>query len=399
MKKTMWDLIRLLLPMNAEKRKAYGQATPYLGELELRHLKQLLKMDRTFPVAQNLKTTVTEDREWPLFKSHLKDDELQQFLATINTAIGQKVKHEVFIAFAPNALSRIAELLAPNIIGMTEVKRGVALTLFAKEPVHVLLLGDPGTGKTDLLRGLHQVAPISSYGLGSGSTAVGLAAMAKGNEIILGLLPLADGGIACIDELNLMKPRDMAALYNAMEKGFITYDKGSKHEQLPARVRLAAAGNPTGDTFIGKGVEALRKQVPFDDALLSRFHLLFMVRKPNDEEFRQIASAIVQNKHRLLSKEDAQFIKEYVGHALELDVQLDPHLEQEIMQFVKELKANERNYLVEIGPRTVVGLIRVAKAIARSNLSAQVDTDHLQLACTIMRSALTIRKPEKGKAA
>jgi replicative DNA helicase Mcm len=375
MKKTLWDLIKMLFPLRKEKKQAFEMATPYLDAGELRVLKQYLKLDRTFPVIQKFHTSkeVFADKEWPFFKSHLHDDELQRFLSNINTTMAEKAKHEAFIAFAPTALDRIAECIAPNIVGLEEMKQATSLQLFAKEAVHILLIGDPGTGKTDILRSVHQLAPIGSFGLGSGTSGAGLGAMAKGDEIIKGLLPMADLGIACIDELNLMKGKDVAALYNAMEKGFITYDKGGKHEQLPARVRICATANPSGDTFIGKSTEAIRKQIPFEDALLSRFHFVFIVRKPTDEEFAEITARIVTGKKARITKEDVLFIKEYVKYAHELEVTIDPRFEQQIVDFIKELKKDEKQFLMEVSARTVVGIVRVVKAISAAEHATSFD--------------------------
>jgi DNA replicative helicase MCM subunit Mcm2 (Cdc46/Mcm family) len=206
----------------------------------------------------------------------------------------------------------------------------------------------------------------------------------------------------------------MAALYNAMEKGFVTYDKGGKHLQVPARVRVCATANPIRDTFIGKGAETLKKQVPFGDALLTRFHLVFLVRKPTTEEFGQIAHHIIKHtggavgdgsatagtsggKTHGVTKEDAEFIKAYVDYASTVDVRIDPAYEQRIVDFVKELKADERKFIVEIGPRTVVGIVRVVKAVARAHLETSVTEAHLDRAFALLRTAMYVREPEPEK--
>ncbi len=402
-KKTLWDLVKLSLPMGREKRQAIKQATPYLDEQDIKQLRYYLKLDRAFAQTQSFATTKDffEDKEWVFFKTHISDDDLKKFLDRINKDICSKAKEEAFLEFAPKALSSISSLIAPNIIGMDGAKRAATAQLFAVEPMHILLIGDPGTGKTDILRGASKIAPIGSMGLGSGTSGAGLSVMAKGDTIIKGLLPMADGGIACIDELNLMKSKDAAALYNAMEKGFVTYDKGGKHEQLSAKVRVLATANPQGDTFIGKSVESLRKQIPFDDALLSRFHIIFIVRKATDEEFEQITKHIVQTHTETgsasikLGAGDIDFIKQYITYADKIDVKFDSTHEAKIVEFIKALKVDERKFLQEVGPRTVVGVIRIVKAIARSELAQAVDEDHLRVGFEIVKESLYVRKPDE----
>ncbi len=316
-------------------------------------------------------------------------------MGRINTRIAQQAHEVAFQKFAPHALDRISALIAPNIIGMGPHKRAMTLLLFAKDPVHILLIGDPGTGKTDILRSLQRLAPISSFGLGSGVSGVGLSAVAKGDVILKGLLPLADEGICCIDELNLIRPKDLASLYNAMEKGFVTYDKGTKHEQLDARVRVAATANPSTGSFVGHSAEVLRKQIPFDDPLLSRFHFLFVVRKPSDKEFEQIATKIVKGERYKVSDPDAAFVSLYLKRANEVDVSLDAQLEGRVVAFVRELKGDERKFLSEVGPRTVIGVLRAVHAVARAQLAPRATQKHVDVACALLREALYVRKPEE----
>lgn len=395
MAKRLGDLFRLAFPMNAEKSLIYGMAGKYLDDEDLSSLKHFLKLDRCFARIERFATQRFPDQEWPQFRSHLKGEELHEFLDRINKIIAEKAKLEAFLRFAPKAHDAIQGVIAPNIVGMDSEKISAGYQLFAEEPIHILLIGDPGTGKTDILRSVHTLAPIASFGLGSGVSGVGLSAAAKGDELLKGLLPLADGGIACIDELNLIKAKDLASLYNAMEKGFVSYDKGGKHETLSARVKVCATANPEHGQFVGKSAEVLRKQIPFTDALLSRFHLTFIVRKPSEKEFEEITKRIVQEKNESLAEGDVQFLKQYVAHALTIDVELDKQSELEVVGFIKRLKKDERKFIVEIGPRHVIGVVRLAKAIARAELAHTVTKDHIKEAFRLTEDALYVRRGEQ----
>jgi replicative DNA helicase Mcm len=275
---------------------------------------------------------------------------------------------------------------------MDDIKLSCAIQLFANEKSHILLLGDPGTGKTDIIRSASELHPISSFGLGSGTSGAGLGIAFRGDEMIKGLLPLANKGLCCIDELNLLKNEDRASLYNAMEKGFITYDKASKHIQVEADVSILATANPKGDKFVGWVVETLKKQLPFDSALLSRFHLIFLIRKPDIKEFLEITKHIIRGDKKKEIEANKKFVKEYVEYARSLEVEVPKVFEKNIGEFIKELKKNESKYLIEVSPRLVVGFIRFAKASARMDLRRYVTSIDLERVKKIFLSSLQIKK-------
>ncbi len=319
-----------------------------------------------------------------------KEESMKEFAEETNKKIREAIMQKQFEAFAKEAYEMLPTIIAPNIMGMEDVKTAAAIQLFATEPVHMLLLGDPGTGKTDILRGMSQLAPISAFGLGSGTSGVGLVATVKGKEILKGLLPMADGGLCAIDELNLMKDENRAGLYNAMEKGFVTYSKGGTHARFDARVNVIATANPRGDKFIGDDLKGFKKQLPFDSALLTRFHLMFIVRKPDIQMFSEISRKIVRNDKKTVSQADIDFVRQYVDRAAKIKVSFPKELEDEVVAFAEKLKSNEKHYLSEISPRIVVGLMNLAKAAARMELRDKVTQQDLERVEHLVEKSLSV---------
>ena len=130
------------------------------------------------------------------------------------------------IASRPDLYDVISRSIAPSIMGRVDIKKAIALQLFGgarkslpdgmrvRGDINVLLLGDPSTAKSQLLKFVEKVAPVAVYTSGKGSSAAGLTASvirdANTNEFYLegGAMVLADGGIVCIDEFDKMRVED-----------------------------------------------------------------------------------------------------------------------------------------------------------------------------------------------
>ncbi len=390
MKKRLIDVFRLILPFGRSRRSMIKRLSQYVGKRELSDIKYLSKLRKIGFHEEQFGARICPDTSWVQLDLATEEERVADFVKRINRKVADAAKLDAFRLFRKDALAKISGIVAPNIVGMQDAKQAAALLLFAQEAFHVLLLGDPGTGKTEILRSSERLAPHAIFGLGSGASKAGLVGVYEGKEFNPGLLVEADEGLACIDELNLMKKEDRAGLYSAMEKGFVTYDKKGKHEKFKARIRVLASANPKGDKFVGKDVKFLRAQLPFDDALLSRFHLVFLIRKPKGKELEKITRKIVRNDVREIEDGDARFVKEYSEYALKLNVAFDDKYESMIVDFIEQLKKEEKNLLVEIGPRTVIGVIRVAKAFARVRLSRNTNADDVEQAMKLVKEALTV---------
>lgn len=397
MKLTLKELIKSIFPLDKNKNDNIENIKVFFNEENFKQIKKLIRINR---VNISYKTLETDPdflsfSNYPLLtlnKENEEDKEIIDFIEKSNEKIKARVQTETFKRFSLGAQKKIVDLIAPNIRGMEDIKLACAIQLFSNEKAHILLLGDPGTGKTDIIRSASELHPKSSFGLGSGTSGAGLGVTYKGNEMVKGLLPLADEGLCCIDELNLMKQEDRASLYNAMEKGFITYDKSNKHIKIDARVSILATANPKGDKFSGWIVETLKKQIPFDSALLTRFHLIFLIRKPEIKEFLEITKHILEGKKKKEVEANKNFVREYVKYAKDLEVSIPHSFEKNITKFIEGLKEKEDKYLIEISPRLVVGFIRFAKASARMDLRKYVTAIDLERVKNIFVNSLEVRK-------
>jgi replicative DNA helicase Mcm len=394
MEKTVGDFFMLFRPLGMKDRSVLKEAKSYLDTEQIKDLAYLLKQKKVkaaltyLPISRDL---FDQTEQCVVFTATTKDGDVEDFVLDMNQHIQKNFFKKQFKAFATDAPHKIAKLIAPHIVGHDVIKRAVALQLFATDPIHILLLGDPAIGKTDILQSAADYHPVSSYGLGSGMSGVGLGVTMIGDVIEPGLLPQAHEGLACIDELNLLKEESRGALYNAMEKGFITYDKKGKHLRLDASVRVLATANPKGDKFKGKTLQELRKQIPFDQALLSRFHLTFLVKKPDTYQFLKIADSILKQKDKALGVMDKEFLKSYICYAEQLDVKLPEIYHKEIVSFVHDLKKKEKGNLIDVSPRLVVGIKRLVTARARMCLRKKVTQEDINEVKTIVERGMNIQ--------
>jgi len=382
-------LIKKLKPLKEEEKVSLNSIKTFVNKKRLDLIKKLLKENKISIEKFELNSSLIEKIEFPQITPKAKNIDADD----VNKDIKNIIMKKAFKNFSKNAFNTIQTLIAPNIKGMEDVKKAATLQLFSQQPIHILLLGDPSVGKSDILRSIFNLSPISSFGLGSGTSGSGLVVTVQGSKIMKGLLPLADQGICCIDELNLMKEENRAGLYNAMEKGFVTYDKGGHHYKFDSRTRILATANPKDDQFTGKTTEELKKELPFDSALLTRFHLTFFIRKPTEKEFKEIAKTITSQEKTDLTKEDIELIKNYIEYTSNIQVEdISREIQEKIVNFITEIKQNEKNYLVEISPRIIIGLMRLCKSLARIEARNTVENKDLEIVKKLVKVSLTIKE-------
>merc|ERR1711962_1733847 len=192
----------------------------------------------------------------------------------------------------------IAKSIAPSIFGSEDIKKSIACLLFGgsrkrlpdgltrRGDINVLLLGDPGTAKSQLLKFVERVSPVSVYTSGKGSSAAGLTASvmrdpsSRNFVVEAGAMVLADGGVVCIDEFDKMREDDRVAIHEAMEQQTISIAKAGITTTLNSRCSILAAANSIfGRWDDSKGEE----NIDFMPTILSRFDTIFIVKDEHDQ--------------------------------------------------------------------------------------------------------------------
>jgi replicative DNA helicase Mcm len=334
----------------------------------------------------------------------------------------------------PNILDRIVLSLAPTIKGMEEEKQAIALQLFGgvekrhpdgvrvRGDIHCLLIGDPGMAKSQLLRYIADVAPRGIYTSGKGTTAAGLTAAAvkddfAGGRWVLeaGMLVLADGGIAVVDELDKMTPEDRSAMHEALEQQTVSISKAGITATLNARCPVLAAANPKWGRFVPD--RSISEQIDLPPTLLSRFDVIYSIQdRPNSERDRSLANRILLSHQEgeargapVLSEIPSEsssapfppdFLRKYISWARR---NVRPVLSDEALAVLEDFyvrvrkEGEEPNAPVPITARQLEALVRLSEASAKARLSSVVTTADAQRATRIVEGFLKRVATSEGK--
>ena len=215
----------------------------------------------------------------------------------------------------PAIVDKIVSSISPSIYGHEDIKTAVALSLFggvSKETqgkmsirgdINVLLLGDPGTAKSQILKYVQNTAHRAVFATGQGASAVGLTASVRRDPLTSewtlegGALVLADRGTCLIDEFDKMNDQDRTSIHEAMEQQTISLSKAGIVTTLQARCGVIAAANPLGGRY--NSTIPFSQNVDLTEPILSRFDILCVVRDlvdPNEDE--RLAKFVVESHHR-----------------------------------------------------------------------------------------------------
>lgn len=277
---------------------------------------------------------------------------------------------------------------------------------------HMLLLGDPGTAKSETIDEAHHLAPRSQL-VGERATAAGLTASAVKDDfggsqwsIKAGTLVRANDGLCGIDEIDKISDDAVEALHSPMERQRVDASLADQEVSLPAYTAIIAAGNPKFGRF--DEYEPIPDQIDFNEALLSRFDLIFLLKDTVDAEHdAAVGEAITNSYFGALEKEatgetsrdqaerniPSRIIREYISRARELVPTVEnDRVEQKTVEaytnFRQQGDDNGNPNAVPVTARKQEGILRLAASSARARLSETIKVEDVERAVKLIQQSL-----------
>ncbi|KAK4159372.1 DNA replication licensing factor mcm5 [Cladorrhinum sp. PSN259] len=332
------------------------------------------------------------------------------------TAKGQAVfseeEEQEFLELSrrPDLYNVMTDCIAPSIYGNRDIKKSILCLLMGgskkilpdgmklRGDINVLMLGDPGTAKSQLLKFVEKVAPIAIYTSGKGSSAAGLTASVQRDqstrEFYLegGAMVLADGGVVCIDEFDKMRDEDRVAIHEAMEQQTISIAKAGITTILNARTSVLAAANPIFGRY--DDMKTPGENIDFQTTILSRFDMIFIVKDEHERGRDERIAKHVMGIHmgnrgveeRIESEIPVEKMRRYISYcksrcAPRLSDTAAEKLSSHFVAIRKqvhasELEANTRSS-IPITVRQLEAIVRITESLAKLTLSPVATEEHV----------------------
>eukprot|EP01132_Coremiostelium_polycephalum_P009733 gene9733-11953_t len=303
--------------------------------------------------------------------------------------------------------NKILKNICPAIFGLFVVKLALMLILIGGVPTtdsngvrkrgdcHMLMVGEPGTGKSQFLKYAAKLASRSVITTGIGTTTAGLTAAAvkeSGGEMALeaGALVLADGGICCIDEFSGIKEKDRSTIHEAMEQQTLSISKGGMNTRLHTRTSILAATNAKGKYDPN---ESLMVNTNLATPLLSRFDIIILLTDEVNPQWDRLISDFILNQTAIAPDEDVWSLELLQSYIYYVKATFQPTMTPDSARlidnyFQKQRTSNTHRNEARTTYRLLDSLIRLSQAHARLMFRNTVEVQDAVVAIYLIESSI-----------
>ncbi|HLF54556.1 MAG TPA: minichromosome maintenance protein MCM [Candidatus Nanoarchaeia archaeon] len=296
----------------------------------------------------------------------------------------------------PAILKKIVQSMAPSIYGHDKIKEALALQLvggvrkrrddgvITRGDIHILLVGDPGAAKSQMLKRMQFVAPKARYVTGKGASGAGLSAAVVKDEFLqgwsleAGALVLANRGLCCIDELDKMSKEDGWAMHEALEQQTVTISKANIQASLRCETTVLAAANPKFGRF--DPYDTVANQINLAPTLINRFDLIFPIKDlPDPTKDENMAKFILELHQNNVENPElsTKLLRKYFAYSRQtVFPKLTDAAVEELKEYYLKMRASATGdkgiKSIPISARQLEGLVRLSEASARLHLRDKV---------------------------